>query len=139
MAPRLVRRRPLLERIKTYLNPLDFMLWLSEELDSNDWDQRQKEWATPIGILLNVIFLIARANTGGSTRRTGDDVFGDDLPYIGWFAWFVRHVEPCHCSLADSKHLGILPRALSFSPILHECSLHFLPPTALQAFRKLHR
>ena len=89
MAPRLVRRRPLAERIKAYLNPLDFLLRLSEELDSSDWDQCQRSWANPIGFLLNVVFLIARANSGSSTRRGGDDVFGDDVGYISCLAWFV--------------------------------------------------
>ena len=87
--PRLVRRRPLAERIKAYLNPLDFLLWLSEELDSSDWDQWQKDWATPIGIGLNLVLLVARANSGPSARR-GDDVFGDVEGYTGWWAWFVR-------------------------------------------------
>ena len=89
MAPRLVRRRPLLERIKSYLSPLDFLIWLSEELDSSDLDQWQKEWATPAGVVLNVMFLIARANSGSSTRRTGDDVFGEEIGYTGWLAWLV--------------------------------------------------
>ena len=87
--PRLVRRRPLGQRIKAYLNPLDLLLWLSEELDSSDWDQWQKEWATPMGICLNLVFLIARANSGPSTRP-GDDVFGDDEGYRSWWGWFVR-------------------------------------------------
>lgn len=90
MAPRLVRRRPLAERIKAYLNPLDLLLWLSEQLDSGDWDQWQKEWATPFGILLNLVFLIARANTGYSSKGRADDVFGDDVPYTGSLAWLVR-------------------------------------------------
>ena len=89
MAPRLVRRRPMKERIKAYVNPLDFLLWLSEQLDSGDWDEWQKEWAYPIGILLNVIFLIARANSGYNTRGRADDVFGEDVGYAGWLPWFV--------------------------------------------------
>jgi len=93
--PRLVRRQPLADRIKAYLNPLDFLLWLSEELDSNDWDQWQNDWAMPIGIGLNVIFLIARANSGGSSgRRRGDDVFGDDGGGGGWLSWVVS-ARPC--------------------------------------------
>ena len=85
--PRLVRRRPLAERLQAYLNPLDFLLWLSEELDSSDWDQWQKDWATPIGVGLNIVFLIARANSGPSTHRA-DDVFADDDGY-SWWSWFV--------------------------------------------------
>ena len=89
MAPRLIRRRPLVERIKAYLNPLDFLLWLSEKFDSNDWDQWQKEWANPIGFLLNVVFLIARANSPNSTGNSGDAVFGDDIVYKPWLTWLV--------------------------------------------------
>ncbi|KAL6717165.1 hypothetical protein ACLMJK_005080 [Lecanora helva] len=92
MAPRLIRRRPLAERIKAYLNPLDLLLWLSEQVDSGDWDQWQKDWATPFGVLLNTIFLIARANSGYSTRGGVDDVFGDDVAYTGWMAWFAAFI-----------------------------------------------
>lgn len=88
--PRLVRRQPLADRIKEYLNPLDFLLWLSEELDSGDWDQWQQEWATSIGVAVNLIFLVARANSGGSNGRLrGDDVFGEDSGGSGWLSWFV--------------------------------------------------
>ena len=89
MPSRLVRRRPLAERIKAYFNPLDLFLSLSEALDSSDWEQWRKEWATPIGISLNAIFIVARANSGLKTRKTGDDVFGDDVEFTGWLAWFV--------------------------------------------------
>lgn len=83
--PPLIRRRPLLERIKAYLNPLDFLLWLSEELDSSDWEQWEKEWALPVGIALNVLFLVARANSQKSSRAH-DDVFGDEggVSYVAW-------------------------------------------------------
>jgi len=85
--PKYVRRAPLFERLKAYLNPYDFLLWLSEEIESNGWDQLEKEWATPIGIALNLIFLIARANSK-STSRSYDDVFGD-VPRIAWTSWLV--------------------------------------------------
>lgn len=68
-----------------YLNPYDFLLWLSEELESSGWDQIEKEWAIPIGAGLNVIFLIARANT--QTQSEGyDDVFGE-ASGTGWATW----------------------------------------------------
>ena len=95
MPPRLVRRQPLADRLKAYLNPLDFLLWLSEELDSSDWDQWQKEWATPIGVGLNVVFMLVRANSGANGRRRGDDVFGDDTEGTGWLSWFVRVTYTC--------------------------------------------
>lgn len=87
MAPRLVRRRPLVERIKAYLDPVDFLVWLSEQVDSSNWDQWHKDWATSFGFGLNVIFILARANSGISSRRRGDDVFGDDSNYTSWKSW----------------------------------------------------
>lgn len=89
--PRLVRRRPLSERILARLNPYDFLLWLSEEFESGDWDQLEKNWAFPIGIALNVIFLIARANSrSGGGSRAFDDVFGED-DGTSLFGWLVSH------------------------------------------------
>ena len=89
--PRLVRRAPLATRIKAYLNPLDFLLWLSEELNSNDWEDFLKQWAIPAGVALNVLFMIARANSSGNTPDYGNDVFGDEFARrgTGWLAWFV--------------------------------------------------
>jgi len=94
MAPhrtRLVRRAPLTDRIKAYLNPYDFLLWASEEL--NDWEDLDKKWSLPIGVLLNVIFMMARANSGGNQSR-GDDVFADyyERRGSGWLTWLVSSV-----------------------------------------------
>lgn len=85
--PKYIRREPLAERIKAYLNPYDFLLWLSEEIDSHGWDQLEKEWAIPIGLGLNVVFLVARANSK-STTRSYDDVFAD-VRASGWTVWLV--------------------------------------------------
>lgn len=95
--PRLVRRRPLAERIKSYLNPLDFLLWLSEEIDANDWDQFEKDWSLTLGVILNLVFLIARANSRPTGSRAVDDVFGDDggAPWLSWLASFVVHLLVC--------------------------------------------
>ncbi|KAL8780484.1 MAG: hypothetical protein Q9213_006444 [Squamulea squamosa] len=90
--PRLVRQRPLLDRVKAWLNPLDFLLWLSEGFDSSDWEQWQKDWSLSIGIVLNFTFLIARANSGSQSRRGGDDVFGDDETYTGFTAWLATFI-----------------------------------------------
>ncbi|KAJ6100016.1 hypothetical protein N7467_001551 [Penicillium canescens] len=91
--PRLVRRRPLSERIISYLNPYDFLLWLSEEFEGGDWEQLEKNWALPIGIALNLVFLIARANSRSSGSKAFDDVFGDDdsTSVRGWLASFIVH------------------------------------------------
>ncbi|KAA8650638.1 Nur1/Mug154 family protein [Aspergillus tanneri] len=98
---RLVRRRPVAERIKSYLNPLDFLLWLSEEIDANDWDQFEKNWALTLGVILNIAFLIARANSQSSGSRAVDDVFGDEgsAPWSSWFASFVVHLLVCFVAL----------------------------------------
>lgn len=88
---RLVRRAPLLERIKASLNPLDFLLWLSEEINSNDWEDFQRQWAYPTGLTLNVIFMVARANSGAGSD--GSDVFADAYETgSGWFAWLASSV-----------------------------------------------
>lgn len=86
--PRLIRRQPLAERIKSYLNPLDFLLWLSEHIEASDWDQFEKEWALSLGVALNIVFLIARANSRSNGSKEVDDVFGDDGG-VPWMSWFV--------------------------------------------------
>jgi hypothetical protein len=73
--PRLVRRKPFIERMKAILNPMDFLLWLSEEMETRDWDSQLV--GTQIGLALNFVFLLARANSGPSSS-SGDDIFGDD-------------------------------------------------------------
>ncbi|KAI9732659.1 MAG: hypothetical protein M1834_003996 [Cirrosporium novae-zelandiae] len=90
--PRLVRRQPLIERIKSYLNPLDFLLWLSEELESGDWDEWQKEYGTISGCLLNLVMLIARANSGSRRNDDIDDVFGDEDDDAGWMSWLCSFI-----------------------------------------------
>ncbi|KAF2805495.1 uncharacterized protein BDZ99DRAFT_574422 [Mytilinidion resinicola] len=84
--PRLVRRAPLSERVAAYLNPLDFLLWLSEELNGNDWDEFQRAYALPMGIGMNVVFIIARANSKPG-KSYDYDVFADSKRYgSGWFS-----------------------------------------------------
>ena len=94
---RLIRRRPLVERIKSLLNPYDFLLWLSEELESSDWEQWQNDWATPIGVAMNFTMLIARANSSW-TSAEHDDVFGDAATGGGLLSWFVGITEPLNIS-----------------------------------------
>lgn len=86
--PPIKRRQPLIERIQGYLNPLDFLLWLSEEIDTSGWDQLENDWAIPIGVVLNVVFLIARANVNVGSRKY-NDVFGEVTGGVGWLGWLV--------------------------------------------------
>ena len=87
--PRLVRKKPMVERMKDYLNPGDFLLWLSEEIETRDWDSKQLGAYLALG--LHTAFLIARANSGRSGRRREDDVFGDRSSGPGWFSYFVSY------------------------------------------------
>lgn len=89
--PRIVRRTPLSERLKAMLNPMDFLLWLSEEIETREWDS--KLVGTQIGLAMNFVFLLARANSGGKT--TVDDVFGDDDAHSTFLAFFVSSSPPC--------------------------------------------
>ncbi|KAF2094108.1 hypothetical protein NA57DRAFT_68708 [Rhizodiscina lignyota] len=86
--PRLVRRTPLGERIKNYI--WDTLLWASEELNSDEWENAVKEWVTPIGLALNFIFLLARANVSGQSKGSYD-VFGDyeGRGRSGWLQWLL--------------------------------------------------
>ena len=89
--PRLVRRDPLSKRIKEYLDPYDFLLWLSEALQDDTYDEWLNGWATPIGIGLNILFIFARWSSTSGNSKNIDDAFGDydSGSATGWFAWFV--------------------------------------------------
>ncbi|KAL2153057.1 hypothetical protein VTH82DRAFT_4212 [Thermothelomyces myriococcoides] len=86
---RLVRRQPLGQRLRAMFNPMDFYLWLSEEIQTFDWDS--KAFGTRFGLAANFIFLIARANSG-KTRDAVDDVFGD-APANGWFTLLANFLQ----------------------------------------------
>ena len=83
---RLVRSRPLWDRIKDYCNPGDFLLYLSEEVETRDWESKQ--FVLPIACGLHFVFLIARANSAGSSDYY-DDVFADDYSGSGWLIYIV--------------------------------------------------
>lgn len=91
--PPLIRRRPLSERIKAYLDPQDWLLWLAEEINGNDWDESLKDYAWFMGLGINLVFMIARANSGSGSSSRGDDVFGDSTG-PGWLSWIVSGYTP---------------------------------------------
>jgi hypothetical protein len=85
---RVVRRAPFSERVKSLLNLWDIHLWLSEELNSRDWEEFDRRWSTSLGIALNLLFIFLRANSTPSSN--GDDIFEDyDRKPSGLFASFV--------------------------------------------------
>ena len=135
--PPVVRRQPLFERIRIFLNPLDFLLWLSEELDTSGWEQLEKEWAISIGVGLNVVFLIARANANLGARRS-DDVFGEPVAGNCWLGWLVScnlHSMPNSMRLTHPQTLGFLFRTLARTPLDSQRDLHLLAQEALSALR----
>jgi len=86
---RLVRSRPLWDRVKDYLNPGDFLLYVSEEVETRDWESKQ--FVLPIACGLHFVFLIARANVTASSDDY-DDVFADDYSGSGWLTYIVSTI-----------------------------------------------
>lgn len=88
--PPLVRRQPLFERIKSYLDPYDFMLWLLEEINDDAFEKTLNSWALTVGVTLNIIFVLARS-TSKSRAVADDDIFADydTAGRNGWVAWIV--------------------------------------------------
>lgn len=72
-----------MERLKSMMNPMDFLLYLSEELETRDWDS--KPVGTQLGLATNFAFLLARANSA-RVSRPADPVF-DDEAASGYSAW----------------------------------------------------
>jgi hypothetical protein len=124
--PRLVRRQPLRERVMAAINPMDFLLWLSEELETRDWDSASV--GTQMGLAMNFVFLLARANSGSSTPS--DDIFSDESS-SGWLSFLVNsrllgllvyHVEANHTYFKGLSG-GMGPHSFLF----HQCLLHDYP------------
>ncbi|KAF7192544.1 hypothetical protein HII31_06135 [Pseudocercospora fuligena] len=91
--PRLVRRAPLSERIKAYLDPYDVLLWLSEYLNDDAYEEWLKLWAVPIALGLHIVFILAQGASKRGPAKRGDDVFGEDgSGGSGWFAWMAALV-----------------------------------------------
>lgn len=86
--PRLVRRRPVWQRIKAAIDPWDFLLWMSEEIETRNFGS--KSLGNRLGLALNFVFILTRVYGSSSTGSDNDDVFSDsgsDSP--GWLAYFV--------------------------------------------------
>jgi hypothetical protein len=87
--PRLVRRAPLSERIKAYTDPSDWLIWISEELNSSDWEDFASAYALYIGFGANLLFILAQANSGASTSSDDDGVFSE-VQGPGWIKWMMN-------------------------------------------------
>lgn len=120
--PRLVRRRPLWERVVSMLNPMDMLLWLSEEIETRDWDS--KLVGTQLGVGLNFVFLLARANSGMPMAR--DDVFGDDES-SGWLSFMVHPLVWGLVAFSLTNALYTVSRTRKYR--MFEASIDVQPPT----------
>jgi hypothetical protein len=110
-----------MERIKAYLDPLDFMLWISEELETSDWEEWQQNWAIPLGVALNLVMMIARANSAGKSKGE-EEIFGADYTATGWTNWFVGAVKSLKGQPRANEATGDSSRLHSFSLVICECS-----------------
>lgn len=77
-----------MERVKASLNIMDLLLWLSEEIETRDWNSNVV--GTQLGLAFNFAFLIARANSGRKTAV--DDVFSDEIE-SGWVVFLVSQKQ----------------------------------------------
>jgi hypothetical protein len=125
---RLVRKQPLLARIRGALSPSDFLLWASEEIKTRDLDA--KPVGTRLALFCNFAFLLARANSGATT--TGDDVFAEAR--FSWVTLFVR-LRPLLPQCGIGAALAYMRRSLLTSTCC------YLPGQAagLAALDRLHR
>lgn len=134
--PAYVRKQPLAERVKSALNIYDLLLWLSEEIESNGWDQLEKEWAIPIGFAFNFIFLIARANIGAQSASY-DDIFTEPSG-TGWTAAIVSLL--CVMALIKTNLCaGMVLHTFLDASLPAEYLLHLLSKATLPPLRSIRR
>ncbi|KAH8750540.1 hypothetical protein F5883DRAFT_223032 [Diaporthe sp. PMI_573] len=89
---RLVRRRPLWERIKSRFDPWDYVLWLSEEIETRNFGS--KSLGNQLGVACNFVFILARVYGSSSTGSDNDDIFSDSdsgtsSGWLAYFAWSI--------------------------------------------------
>ncbi|KAJ2897086.1 hypothetical protein MKZ38_004996 [Zalerion maritima] len=85
---RVVRRKSLREKVSAWFNFLDFLIYISEEIETRDWDSAAV--GTRVGLALNLLFFLARAQSSVDDH-TDDDLFSDS-PRSGWFSYLVSTV-----------------------------------------------
>lgn len=133
--PPIIRRAPLSERIKAYLNPYDLLLWIAEELHESALDEALRDWGMPVGIATNLVFACARF---ALKKNPNDDIFGEFESKSGWFYWIV---SSCSASLLHaSTDLVVVPsltalcqsryRSSRISSLLPRCSMPSTPSRA---------
>lgn len=122
--PRLVRRAPLWQRIQAYTDPLDWFIYISEELNSSDWDQFASNYALYLGFAANVVFVVAQANSAASAASDDDGVFSDvkGLGLLPWLANILVLVLSCICFgnawlvWAKTRHYRLFQQNVELAP-----------------------
>lgn len=64
-------------------------MWISEKLDSEEWQDFAKDHSRILGFLMNLVFIVAQANAS-RTSESDDDVLMGGTGGPGWFAWLCR-------------------------------------------------
>ncbi|CAK7234380.1 hypothetical protein SBRCBS47491_008928 [Sporothrix bragantina] len=121
--PRRVRQQPLMQRISAAINPLDFLLWLSEEIETRELDSTTV--GSQVGVVANFIFLLARANLGPS-NSVDDDVFGDGSGR-GWLSYLVQLLVWAGFSLSVANAFFVYTRKRHYR--LFEANIDQRPDT----------
>lgn len=119
-----------MERISALLNPMDYLLWLSEELETRDWNSDVV--GTQLGLGMNFLLLLCRANTGGSAPS--DDIFRDDSS-SGWVSFFVSLLLLLALAPADPILLDSTPCLASRLLLVFERLLHTHSHSQVPAIR----
>ena len=114
------------------LNPMDFLLWLSEELETRDWDSGIV--GTQLGFGLNLLYLIVRANS--TPRQAKDDLFGDDSA-TSWLSMLVCRPPP-FLPKGTLTSLGISFVMGTSSVVPHKRCICLFPNEKVPPFRSKH-
>ncbi|EWC44993.1 hypothetical protein DRE_01052 [Drechslerella stenobrocha 248] len=135
---RLVRRQTFGQRIAAFLNPLDNLLSASLLFETYDWEGLGESIAAPAGIALNVLLMIARANSNTKLGWRGtsshvEDVLRDprydysDSQAGGIFGWLMHIVAHLLFGFAVFNTVYTLNRTRQYRTF--ESSVHSEPPT----------
>ncbi|KAJ6258572.1 hypothetical protein Dda_6618 [Drechslerella dactyloides] len=134
---RLVRRQTFGQRIASFLNPLDNLLSVSLLFETYDWEGLGESIAAPAGIALNILLMVARANSNtklgwrGSSSAVEDVLRDPRHDYsdtgsgaLGWVMHIFAHLL---FGFALFNSVYALNRTRQYRTF--ESSVHNAPPT----------
>ncbi|KAK6531776.1 hypothetical protein TWF694_002945 [Orbilia ellipsospora] len=135
---RLVRRQTFGQRISSFLNPLDNLLSISLLFETYDWEGLGEAIAAPVGVALNIVMMITRANSNinsGWTRSSPlEEVLRDpNEDYSrhhgggGALGWFMSIISTLLFVFSVGNTIYTLNRTRPYRTF--EASLQNEPPT----------